>query len=183
MRHMYSIFCLPPRSSIVSSSLIVSALSLHHLLSPPLTSNVLSHSHKSLCFVLHSGSLLSGRGAAQPTNAWVMVLVYACVKSIIAFLKRDSIHRAQNKDFKMDDHDGQPILDLVGHLDQLLGYAMPCQWDNSHLTTYAMPCQWDNRHLLAAVCRRAVQRSHQLFQLLTTSSSAHLHFELQSMAS
>ena len=33
------------------------------------------------------------------------------------------------------------------------------------------------------ICRRVVQQSHKLFQLLTTSSRAHLHFELQSMAS
>ena len=37
----------------------------------------------------------------------------------------------------MDGHDGQPILDLVGHLHQLLGHAMPCQWDNRHLATTA----------------------------------------------
>ena len=40
---------------------------------------------------------------------------------------RTNDSRAQDKDLKMDGHDGQPILDLVDHLHQLLGHAMPCQ--------------------------------------------------------
>ena len=33
--------------------------------------------------------------------------------------------RAQNKDFKMSNHDSQPIPNVVSHLHQLLGHARP----------------------------------------------------------
>ena len=44
--------------------------------------------------------------------------------------------RAQNKDFKMSGHDGQPFLNLVGHLHQLLGHA------NETADNWLQSCQY-----------------------------------------
>ena len=99
------------------------------------------------------------------------------------------LSRAQNKDFKMDGHDGQPILDSVSHLHQLLGYATPCQWDNTQLAIYATPYQWDNTHLVTNSSLHCFVEgqynkatNYMYFNYLPQVVTAHLHLELRSMA-
>ena len=79
--------------------------------------------------------------------------------------------RAQNKDFKMSGHDGQPILNLVGHLHQLLGHANETA-DNNWLQS----CQYIV--VVHRASRRAEQGSHKLVQLqpqVDTCTSAKLY--------
>ena len=86
-------------------------------------------------------------------------------------LHQPTTYRGLNKVFKMRDHDGQPIPELVSHLLHLLGHTTECR-------PIAITSLAQSLYALRVGCTRKPQTNSIYNVSLTTGTRAHLHYEL-----